>query len=43
MGTVFANIGAEEDPTALMGNYLKYFPLMMIIFTGVFFGWQWWS
>lgn len=39
MGTMFANIGnqTQPDPTA----FLFIFPLMMIVFTGTFFGWFW--
>ena len=42
MGTMFANVanGNNPDPT-FMFNYMKFFPIMMIIFMGVFFGWFW--
>ena len=42
MGSMFSNFGAETppDPT-IMFNYMKFFPIMMIVFMGVFFGWFW--
>ncbi|MBO9703592.1 MAG: hypothetical protein J7604_25535 [Sporocytophaga sp.] len=42
MGIMFGNIagGGNPDPF-LMFNYMKFFPIMMIIFMGVFFGWFW--
>ena len=40
MVTAFANIGKDSDPM-FMFNYFKLFPIMMIIFMGVFFGWFW--
>ena len=42
MGTMFSNIGSgnNSDPT-FMFSYMKFFPIMMIIFIGVFFGWFW--
>tara|TARA_B100000795_G_C22738932_1_gene414480 strand:- start:626 stop:1255 length:630 start_codon:yes stop_codon:yes gene_type:complete len=42
MGSMFFNFGAETppDPT-IMFNYMKFFPIMMIVFMGVFFGWFW--
>jgi hypothetical protein len=40
MVTAFANIGKDSDPM-FMFNYFKLFPILMIIFMGVFFGWFW--
>jgi hypothetical protein len=42
MGTVFANIGPSNNPSPdFMLDYFKFFPIMMLIFMGVFFGWFW--
>jgi hypothetical protein len=42
MGIMFANVGSGNNPdTSFMFNYMKFFPIMMIIFMGVFFGWFW--
>lgn len=42
MGFIISNIGTESNPDpAMMFNYMKFFPIMMIIFMGVFFGWFW--
>jgi hypothetical protein len=42
MGSMILNIeiGTDPDPT-IMFNYLKFFPVIMIVFMGVFFGWFW--
>ena len=42
MGTIFATLGNGNppDPT-LIFSYMKFFPLIMILFMGVFFGWFW--
>ncbi|WP_420318156.1 hypothetical protein [Ekhidna sp.] len=42
MISMFASIGnnSQPNPTFMM-NYFTAFPLMMLIFTGVFFGWFW--
>lgn len=42
IGTIFSNInnGNNPDPT-FMFRYMKFFPIIMIIFMGVFFGWFW--
>jgi hypothetical protein len=39
---MFANIskGIPPDPT-VMFSFLKFFPVLMFIFTGTFFGWFW--
>ena len=43
MGTMFANIGSgnNPDPSSMFISYMKLFPIMMILFMGVFFGWFW--
>lgn len=42
IGSMISNIGNESNPDpTLMFNYMKFFPIMMIIFMGVFFGWFW--
>ena len=42
MGAIFAQIGSENNPDpSFMFNYLKFFPIMMILFMGVLFGWFW--
>jgi predicted permease len=42
MGTMFSNIGSGNNPDpTFMFSYKKLFPIMMIIFMGVFFGWFW--
>ena len=42
MGTMFAKIGSGNNPDpSFMFSYLKFFPIMMILFMGVFFGWFW--
>ena len=42
IGTMFSNVGNANntDPT-FMFSYMKFFPIIMIIFMGVFFGWFW--
>ncbi len=42
MGTMFANFvrGNDPDPSFIF-NDIKFSPIMMIIFMGVFFGWFW--
>lgn len=42
MGTMFASIGngTQPDPSAMF-NFFKFFPVLMIIFAGTFFGWFW--
>lgn len=42
MGTMFANIGDGNNPTpSFMFSYMKFIPIMMILFMGVFFCWFW--
>jgi hypothetical protein len=42
MGTMLASIGigTEPDPTTLFSLF-SFFPILMIIFVGTFFGWFW--
>ena len=42
MGIMITSIetGSNPDPT-MMFNYMQFFPIMMILFMGVFFGWFW--
>lgn len=42
MGTMFRNINSETnlDPTGML-NMMKFFPIIMILYMGVFFGWFW--
>lgn len=39
---MFSNfsVGTEPDP-AMMFNYMKFFPIMMLVFAGGLFGWFW--
>ncbi|HEY5750880.1 MAG TPA: hypothetical protein VIU12_32680 [Chryseolinea sp.] len=43
MGTVFASIakGTQPPDPSTMFNFFKFFPVLMIVFTGTFFGWFW--
>ena len=42
MGTMFAKIGTGNNPDpSFMFSYMKFFPILMILFMGVFFGWFW--
>jgi len=42
MGTMFSNIGSGNNPDpTFMFSYIKFFPIIMLIFMGVFFGWFW--
>ncbi|WP_124980474.1 hypothetical protein [Nonlabens xiamenensis] len=42
MGIMSANIGAKNNPAPdFMFSYMKFFPIMMLLFMGVFFGWFW--
>ncbi len=42
MGTMLANIGSGNDPDmSFMFSYMKFFPIIMILLVGVFFGWFW--
>jgi hypothetical protein len=42
MVSMFSNFMIQGSPNpTTMFNYMKFFPLMMIFFMGVFFGWFW--
>lgn len=42
MGSMLSNFGTEANPNpTMMFNYMKFFPIMMIVFMGFFFGWFW--
>ena len=42
MTAMFSNLDStyNPDPT-FMFSYMKYFPLVMVIYVGIFFGWFW--
>ena len=40
MGSMISNIGTNPDST-MMFNYMKLFPIIMLVFMGIFFGWFW--
>ncbi len=42
MGTLFLNINSQTslNPTEIF-NIMKFFPILMILYMGVFFGWFW--
>ena len=42
MSTMFTNFGNSNppDPTTLL-NYMKFYPVVMILYMGVYFGWFW--
>lgn len=42
MGAMLTNFGSSTRPDpSFMVNYFRLFPILMIIFMGVFFGWFW--
>ena len=42
MRILFSKIGSGNNPDpTFMFSYIKFFPIIMIIFIGVFFGWFW--
>ena len=42
MGFMMSNFALDSSPDpAMMFNYMKFFPIMMILFMGVLFGWFW--
>lgn len=42
MGFIISNLANQTNPEpALFLNYMKFFPVMMILFMAVFFGWFW--
>ena len=40
MGSMFANLSTNTnpDPEKIL-NYMKYFPIIMVLFMAIFFGW----
>jgi len=42
MGSMFANLSTNTnpDPEKIL-NYMKYFPIIMVLFMAIFFGWYW--
>lgn len=42
MGSMVSNMLANTNPApTIMFGYMKYFPLIMLIFMGIFFAWFW--
>ena len=42
MGTMFINFGANNNSKPdIFFRYMEFFPIMIILFMGVFFGWFW--
>jgi hypothetical protein len=42
MGLMISNFATQADPDpAMMFKYMKFFPVIMIFFLAVFFGWFW--
>ncbi len=42
MGTMFTNLASGNSSASLfMFNYMKLFPIMMVLFMGVLYGWLW--
>ena len=42
MGTMFAGVASgNNDDVAFIFNYIRFLPIVMILFMGVFFGWFW--
>tara|TARA_R110002050_G_scaffold4573_1_gene22038 strand:- start:22748 stop:23368 length:621 start_codon:yes stop_codon:yes gene_type:complete len=42
MATMFSNVNSETDPNPTeIFNMIKFFPIIMILYLGVFFGWFW--
>ena len=42
MGFIISNLANQTNPEpAMFLNYMKFFPVMMILFMAVFFGWFW--
>ncbi len=42
MGSIFSNIATNTNPDPeKMFNYMKFFPIVMILFMAIFFGWYW--
>jgi len=40
MVDIFSNLMAKNDPTMIFG-YFKFFPIMLVLYVGTLFGWQW--
>ena len=42
MGSIFSNLNAETSPEPVqILSLLKFYPLLMVLYMGVFFGWFW--
>ena len=42
MGSMMSNIRSESNPEPTMiSDYMKFFPIIMILYMGVLFGWFW--
>lgn len=42
MGSMISNFATQTNPDpTMMFNYMKFFPVIMIIFMAIFFGWFW--
>lgn len=42
MGTIMARIALQPNPDhTIMLSYVRYFPLMMVLFLAVLYGWYW--
>jgi hypothetical protein len=42
MGSMISNFALQTNPDpTMMFNYMKFFPVIMIVFMAVFFGWFW--
>jgi len=42
IGSVITDIAVHENPDpAMMFNFMKFFPVIMILYLVVFFGWHW--
>lgn len=43
IGSMVSNLAtqANPDPAVMMFRYVKYYPLIMILFMGAYFGWMW--
>lgn len=40
MASIFSNLINHHDPTVIF-NYFIFFPILMLLFAGTLFGWQW--
>lgn len=42
MGSMISNFANQTNPDpTMMFNYMKFFPVIMVVFMAVFFGWLW--